>query len=465
PRRRHPLRRAVRRAGDRPPGRYAPRLPAAARARPPPAPHRDQLPRQHLRAQADRRGVDRGGERGREPARRDRPRARRRARSVHRPHPPAPEHLIRPRRGGARAVRGPRLSEPLPRARRGGARRGCCGARGRDLPVHGGPAVLDPRRVAPLPQLGRARDRHDQPPGGEARARGGDLSRDARARHRLRLLERGARRGGDRGRAQGAGGQRRPRAAHDHARGGGVARAHRLPVPDRARPRDRHRARRHPRHRAARAGAAPGEAPLSAITVVGSVAFDTIETPVGRAEEVLGGSATYFAVAASFCAPVSLVARDTMNPWIASARASLVAVRPRVDLLVVNDEEARLLAGEHIIARAARRILELGPRSVLVKRGEYGAILFSPESVFAVPAYPLEEVFDPTGAGDAFAGGVMGYLAATGEHSEGGLRRAIVFGSVLASFVVEDFGGQRLRTLTRDDIDRRYRQFVALTEF
>src|SRR5213080_918443 len=296
----------------------------------------------------------------------------------------------------------------------------------------------------------------------------------------------------------------------------------------------------------------------SPIAVVGSVAFDTIETPVGRAEEVLGGSATHFAVAASFFAPVSLVAVvgddfpeaerdylasrgidlsglevrpgrtfrwsgryhedmnvrdtlalelnvfadfrpqlsqalrkspfvflaninpelqesvleqfadptvvacDTMNHWIASA---LEALLPRVDLLVVNDEEARLLAGEQVIARAARRILELGPRSVLVKRGEYGAILFSPESVFAVPAYPLEEVFDPTGAGDAFAGGLMGYLAATGERSEGGLRRAIVFGSVLASFVVEDFGGQRLRTLTRDDIDRRYRQFVALTEF
>jgi len=295
--------------------------------------------------------------------------------------------------------------------------------------------------------------------------------------------------------------------------------------------------------------------------VVGSVAFDTIETPLGRAEGVLGGSAAHFAVAASFFAPVALVAVvgedfpeaerdylasrgidlsglevrpgrtfrwsgryhedmnvrdtlalelnvfadfrprlsealraspfvflanidpelqesvleqfhdprivacDTMNHWIASARQPLEALLPRVDLLVVNDEEARLLSGEHNVARAARRILELGARSVLVKRGEYGALLFSPESVFAVPAYPLEEVFDPTGAGDAFAGGLIGYLAATGECSEGGLRRAIVFGSVLASFVVEDFGGQRLRTLTRDDIDRRYRQFVALTEF
>src|SRR5439155_1058120 len=274
--------------------------------------------------------------------------------------------------------------------------------------------------------------------------------------------ERGARRREGRLHPARARGQRRPRTAHDRARGGRVARTHRLPVPDRARPRDHHGARRHPRDRAARAGAALGEAPLSTITVVGSVAFDTIETPIGRAEEVLGGSATYFAVAASFFAPVSLVA--VVGDDFPEAERDYLASRG-VDLLVVNDEEARLLAGEHNIARAARRILELGPRSVLVKRGEYGAILFSPESVFAVPAYPLEEVFDPTGAGDAFAGGVMGYLAATGERSEGGLRRAIVFGSVLASFVVEDFGGQRLRTLTRDDIDRRYRQFVALTEF
>jgi sugar/nucleoside kinase (ribokinase family) len=298
-----------------------------------------------------------------------------------------------------------------------------------------------------------------------------------------------------------------------------------------------------------------------AIAVVGSVAFDTIETPIGRAEEVLGGSATHFAVAASFFAPVhlvavvgedfpdaereylasrnidlsglearpgrtfrwtgryhedmnvrdtldlqlnvfadfrptlsetvrrapivflanidprlqdavleqfddpALVACDTMNHWIDSARSPLEDLLPRVDLLVLNDEEARLLSGEQNVSRAARRILELGPRSVLVKRGEYGAILFSPDSVFAVPAYPLEEVFDPTGAGDTFAGGAVGYLAATGERSEAGLRRAIVYGSVLASYVVEDFGGQRLRTLTRDDIERRYRQFVALTEF
>ena len=298
-----------------------------------------------------------------------------------------------------------------------------------------------------------------------------------------------------------------------------------------------------------------------AIAVVGSVAFDTIETPTARADDVLGGSATHFAIAASYFAPVhlvgvvgedfpaterdflasrgidltglevrkgrtfrwtgryhedmnvrdtldlqlnvfaefqprlapatqaasyvflanidptlqdgvlrqfarpALVACDTMNHWIASARDPLLALLPRLDLLVLNDEEARQLSGQPNVPRAARWILGHGPKSVLVKRGEYGAILFSPASVFAVPAYPLETVFDPTGAGDAFAGGMMGYLAASGERGEASLRRGIVYGSVLASFVVEDFGSRRLHTVTRDDVERRYREFVALTEF
>ena len=298
-----------------------------------------------------------------------------------------------------------------------------------------------------------------------------------------------------------------------------------------------------------------------AIAVIGSVAFDTLETPHGRADDELGGSALHFAVAASVFAPVrllapvgtdfpasareylaargidcsgletrpgttfrwhgryhddmnrrdtlhldlgvfagfvptvaaavrstpyvflgnidptlqaqvldqfaapTLVGLDTMNHWIDAARPALEAILPRVDLLVINDQEATQLAGETNVVRAARRILTLGPRTVLVKRGEYGAILFSPESVFAVPAFPLEQVFDPTGAGDTFAGGLIGYLAANGGRSEHALRRAIVYGSVLASFVVEDFGGRRMRTLTRDDVERRYRQFVALTEF
>jgi len=300
---------------------------------------------------------------------------------------------------------------------------------------------------------------------------------------------------------------------------------------------------------------------VSGIAVIGSVAFDDIETPGGRADDVLGGSATHFAVAASFFAPVhliavvgddfpkaerdylasrgidlsglesrpgktfrwtgryhedlnvrdtlrldlnvfaefqprvsaatrrlpyvylgniapalqagvldqfeapKLVACDTINHWIDTARAELEAILPRLDLLVLNDEETRLLARERNTVRAARRLLERGVKRVLVKRGEYGAILFSPESVFAVPAYPLEEVFDPTGAGDSFAGGLLGYLAATGDLSEAGLRRGIVYGSVLASFIVEDFGGRRLRTLTKDDVEHRYRRFVALSVF
>ncbi len=296
------------------------------------------------------------------------------------------------------------------------------------------------------------------------------------------------------------------------------------------------------------------------IVVVGSVFFDTVETPHGKVEDVMGGAATYFAVAASFFSPVKMVATagedfpqaeidfltrrgidlsglklqpgktgrwtgryhedmnvrdtldlqlnvfadfqpvlpasyrdapyvflanidpklqgmvldqlaapgligcDTMNHWITSSRPAVERLLGRVDILTINDEEARLLSGERNIVKAARRILAMGPKSVLIKRGEYGVIRFAPDSVFAIPAFPLEEVFDPTGAGDTFAGGFMGEIARSGDTSEGGLRRAIVYGSVLASYCVEDFSLDRLRTLTRDDIERRYRQFVSLTE-
>jgi sugar/nucleoside kinase (ribokinase family) len=296
------------------------------------------------------------------------------------------------------------------------------------------------------------------------------------------------------------------------------------------------------------------------ILVVGSVFFDSIETLHGRAERALGGAATYFAVAASFFAPVRMVAAvgddfpredmeflsqrgidlaglqrrpgltgawtgryhedmnqrdtvqldlnvfadfrpqlpasyrdaqyvflanidprlqamvldqlpapgligcDTMNHWITGSRSELEQLLPRVHVLVINDEEARLLSGERNVVRAARRLLAMGPRRVLIKRGEYGVIQFAANSVFAVPAFPLEEVFDPTGAGDSFAGGFMGELARSGDTSEAGLRRAIVYGSVVASFVVEDFGLNRLRAVTRDEIEHRYRQFVALTD-
>ena len=297
------------------------------------------------------------------------------------------------------------------------------------------------------------------------------------------------------------------------------------------------------------------------ILVVGTVAFDSIETPSGSAERILGGSASYFAMGASFFAPVRivgvvgkdfpdeylnlfrsrgidlqglrresgdtfhwrgryhedlnvrdtielhlnvlsgfvpelpesyrdaeyvflgnidpemqlevlrqirclrLVACDTMDHWIANSLEALRRVLGKIEMLVVNDSEARLLSGESNIVRAARTILRMGPKTVLIKRGEYGVLQFSDSSIFAVPAYPLEEVFDPTGAGDSFAGGLFGQLARSGDPAERGLRRAIVYGSVVASFTVEDFGVERLKTLSLAEIEERYRRFVALTDF
>jgi len=295
--------------------------------------------------------------------------------------------------------------------------------------------------------------------------------------------------------------------------------------------------------------------------VVGTVAFDSIETPFGSAERVLGGSASYFAVAASFFSPVKivgiigqdfpeeyleiftgrgvdleglrrekgetfhwrgryhedlnvrdtvelhlnvlsgfvphlpesyrdaeyvflgnidpdmqmevlrqlrrmrLVACDTMDHWILNSGVALRKVLRKIETLVINDSEARLLSGEHNIVRAARAILKMGPKVVLIKRGEYGVLQFSDSSIFGTPAYPLEEVFDPTGAGDSFAGGFMGYLARSGDHSERGLRRSIVYGSVVASFTVEDFGLKRLTRLSLGEVEERYQRFLALTDF
>lgn len=296
------------------------------------------------------------------------------------------------------------------------------------------------------------------------------------------------------------------------------------------------------------------------LLVVGSIGIDTLETPAGRADNVVGGAATYFAYAASFFTPVRMVAAvgddfpaevlsdlqgrgvdlagvekrpgktlrwsgryheelnvrdtldfdigvfgdfqptipaafrdssyaflanidpvlqsrvldqlsgpklvgcDTMNHWIEGSRPALDALLRRVDMLVINDEEAAQLTGHRNVVKAASSILDLGPKNALIKRGEYGVIEFSGESVFAVPAFPLEEVFDPTGAGDCFAGGVMGDLARSGDLSPAGLRRAIVYGSVMGSFVVEDFGPRRLQKLTLAEIDARYRQFMSLTD-
>jgi sugar/nucleoside kinase (ribokinase family) len=297
------------------------------------------------------------------------------------------------------------------------------------------------------------------------------------------------------------------------------------------------------------------------VLVVGTVAFDSIETPFGSAERVLGGSASYFALGASFFAPVrivgvvgkdfpqdyldlfterkididgikreqgdtfhwrgryhedinqrdtielhlnvlagfvpelpdhyrdaeyvflgnidpsmqmevlnqirslKLVVCDTMDHWISESQEELKKVLRRIEILVVNDSEARQLSGYDNIVKAARAILRMGPKMVLIKRGEYGVLQFSDSSVFATPAYPLEEVFDPTGAGDSFAGGLMGHLARTGDGSDGGLRRAIVYGSVVASFTVEDFGVKRLTSVSLPEIEERYRRFVQLTDF
>jgi len=161
-----------------------------------------------------------------------------------------------------------------------------------------------------------------------------------------------------------------------------------------------------------------------------------------------------------------LVALDTMNFWITSRRDSLLETLKRVDLLFINDAEARQLAGESNVVRAAQAILAMGPRALVIKRGEHGALLFFPGmDVFAASAYPLLTVFDPTGAGDSFAGGFMGYLARSGREDAGTMRRAIVVGSVLASFAVEQFSLERLRVLTPGEIRTRYAEFRQLTHF
>lgn len=297
------------------------------------------------------------------------------------------------------------------------------------------------------------------------------------------------------------------------------------------------------------------------IVVVGTVAFDTVETPFGRGENVLGGSATYFSTSASFFSDVSLVAvvgedfpqehvdflksreidlqglqripgktfhwsgrygydlneaqtldtqlnvlldfkpelpvsyRDTdvlflanidpelqlqvldqvksakltacdsMNFWISSKPDALKEVMRRVDIVVINEGEARMLTGEANLVKAARSIISLGCKRLVVKRGEYGVLMFTADTIFAAPAWPLEEVFDPTGAGDTFAGGFMGYLANTGDLSEEGVRQALVFGSVMASFNVEDFSLNRMKRLTYLEIEARYRSFKGLTSF
>jgi sugar/nucleoside kinase (ribokinase family) len=161
----------------------------------------------------------------------------------------------------------------------------------------------------------------------------------------------------------------------------------------------------------------------------------------------------------------ALVACDTMNYWIEGRRAELERLLPRVNLLLINDGEARELSGEHNILRAARWIQARGPDTVVVKKGEHGAMLFAGDVIFFAPGFPLEEVFDPTGAGDAFAGGFVGYLARAGLLDVAHLRRAVVYGSALGSFAVERFGLQRLIGLTAAEIDERVMRFRELTAF
>src|SRR5271167_3049454 len=298
------------------------------------------------------------------------------------------------------------------------------------------------------------------------------------------------------------------------------------------------------------------------LLVVGSVAFDAVETPHGKVDRMLGGAATYFSVAASFFTHVNLVgivgndftkkdeaifkgrkvdtqgleradgktffwagkysenmnerttlatelnvfaefkpklpeaylssthiflanidptlqasvlhqvslrprvvALDTMNYWIERTPKELRETLKHTDILMINDEETRQLTGDHNLLRAAKRVFKMGPRTLVIKRGEHGALMVHNKFLFSVPAFPLEEVYDPTGAGDSFAGGFMGYLASTGRLSEQNLRRAMVYGSVLGSYAVERFGVERLTKVTRREITARARRFLQLTAF
>ncbi|MCE2613479.1 PfkB family carbohydrate kinase [Flavobacteriaceae bacterium D16] len=160
-----------------------------------------------------------------------------------------------------------------------------------------------------------------------------------------------------------------------------------------------------------------------------------------------------------------LVVLDTMNYWMDNSWDELLQVIKRIDVITINDEEARQLSGEYSLVRAAARIHEMGPKYVVIKKGEHGALLFNHDNVFFAPALPLEEVFDPTGAGDTFAGGFVGYLAETRNTSFNSLRNAVIHGSNLASFCVEKFGTERMLRLTKKEVEQRLKQFKELTQF
>jgi sugar/nucleoside kinase (ribokinase family) len=160
-----------------------------------------------------------------------------------------------------------------------------------------------------------------------------------------------------------------------------------------------------------------------------------------------------------------LVVLDTMNFWMDIALPELTSLLKRVDVLTINDEEARQLSKEYSLVKAAQKILAMGPKYLIIKKGEHGALLFNNEQVFFAPALPLEEVFDPTGAGDSFAGGFIGYLAETKDISFDNLKRAIIFGSAMASFSVERFGTERIQNLSSEEVDERVQQFIDLVQF
>ena len=166
------------------------------------------------------------------------------------------------------------------------------------------------------------------------------------------------------------------------------------------------------------------------------------------------------------CEKAEFVAMDTMNFWIDSMKDAVLETVKVVDCVIINDAEARQLADEPNIHKAAKKIIELGGlKALVIKRGEYGAALFTKDSYFAIPAYPLESVFDPTGAGDTFAGGFMGYLASQDVINDDTLRRAMVYGTIMASFNVEEFGTERVDRLTQEEINERFRRFKQITNF
>ncbi len=160
-----------------------------------------------------------------------------------------------------------------------------------------------------------------------------------------------------------------------------------------------------------------------------------------------------------------LIAMDTMNFWMDIALEPLKETISMVDVLIINDEEARQLSGEYSLMKASKVIRAMGPKYLIIKKGEHGALLFHEEKVFFAPALPLEDVFDPTGAGDTFAGGFIGYIASTDDISFDNMKRAIINGSAMASFCVEKFGTEKLLNITKEDVEKRIEQFVALANF